>query len=323
MFSLNILKKLFDQIIKISVLAACLTACTQETTSKKIGIIVPIEHQAMNDIVSGFKEALHKSHPNIFFKVANAQGDINLKRAIIQQMKNEHYDVIVPIGTDSSQMTLSMIHDQPIVSLASNITEDERSSLKKCNVAVVHDEISAEQYIQFIHTVYPKIKKISLIHSPSEKIYPEVEKTINVAKKFDMHIVPMMAQTLNDLSIIAKNIPKDAEAIFILKDSVIVSGITTLQKTAEKRHIPLISSDQGSVQNGATVALGVHEREIGEQGGLLAAQILQNKSACQLPIINLTALTIFTNQNSLRLSGLSINPIKNAGLALNYQLETM
>jgi putative ABC transport system substrate-binding protein len=309
------------RLIKMCVLTLFLVSCTQETTSKKVGIIIPIEHQAMNEIVAGFKETLNKTNPDIIYKVANAQGDINLERAIIQQMKNEHYDVIVPIGTDASQMTLSMIHDQPIVSLASSITDHERSSLKKCNVAVVHDEISAEQHIQFIHTVYPSIKKITLIHSPSEKIYPEIEKSINAAKKFNMKITPMMAQTLNDLSIVAKNIPKDAEAIFILKDSLIVNGVTTLQKIAEKRHIPLISSDQGSVENGAIVALGVHEKEIGQQGGLLASQILQAKSACQLPIINMTALTIFTNSNTLKLSGLSIEPIKNAGRVLNYQLE--
>lgn len=289
---------------------------------KKVGIIVPIEHKAMNEIVSGFEDKLTANSPYpLQFKVANAQGDMNLERAIIQQMKAEKYDLIVPIGTDATQMSAAVIQHQPIVSLAASLTQQEREQRKSCNLAVVHDEISSKQLIDFIHMVYPNLTHLVLIHSTSDKIFPEVAAAVAAGKQDGMQIKPMMVPTLNDLYSTANNIPADTQAILVLKDSLIVSGITTLELAAIKHHIPLITSDQGSVQDGAAFALGVHERDIGVEGAQLAASILAGKQACSLPIVEMTKLTVFVNTAALEKENQSLDAIRAAAKKQNYTLE--
>jgi|SRR5579885_320111 putative ABC transport system substrate-binding protein len=303
-------------------LLVILAGCKPSSGEKKIGIIVPIEHKAMNEIVAGFTETLRASTSVPFrIKVANAQGDINLERAIIQQMKNENYDIIVPIGTDATQMSATMIPSQPIVSLAASITQQERVQRKHCNIAVVHDEISADQLIQFIHLVNPQLKRIALIHSASDKVFPEVTAAVAAGKRYGIELKPMMVPTLNELYSTANNIPADMQGILVLKDSLIVSGISTLEITAEKRHIPLITSDQGSVQDGAAFALGVHERQIGTEGAALAADVLNGKPVCSLPMVDMTKLTIFVNKSSLDKEQQSLTAIQTAASKLNYKLE--
>lgn len=299
-----------------------LTGCDSSSNQKKIGIIVPIEHKAMNEIVAGFTETLRENYPvPVKIKVANAQGDINLERAMIQQMRNENYDLIVPIGTDASQMSAAVIKKQPILSLASSLTDKDRKQRKPCNLAVVQDEIPTQKFLSFIHAVYPDLSRLVLIHSTSEKVFPEVQAAIAAGKANGIQVKAMMVPTLNDLYSTANNIPADTQGIIVLKDHLIVSGISTLEITAARRKIPLMTSDQGSVQEGAGFALGVHEREIGVYGAKVAKAILSGVSACDIGIARLTSLTVFINKASLLKENQSLETIQKAAKKLNYAVE--
>lgn len=308
-------------------LCACLalTGCHTSSSQKKIGIIVPIEHKAMDEIVGGFEDTLRAMSPNtdLKFKVANAQGDLNLKRAIIQQMKDEGYDVVAPIGTDATQMTEAMIQHQPVISVAGSMTEQDRAKLKTCNITVVHDEIPAQKILQFIHQVYPDMKQLVLVHSASDKVFPEVEQAVAAGKGLGIAVKPVLVPSLNELYSTASNLPANAQGIFVLKDSLIVSGISTLAATAQSRHIPLITSDQGSVQDSAAMALGVHERDIGVEAGKLAAAILAGKSPCSLPMVEMQKLTVFVNPDALAKEQQSLAAIQSAAKARHYTVETV
>ena len=296
------------------------------TTSKspiKIGIIEPLQHKAMDEIVSGFKQSLSANYKYpVVINIENAQGDANLQRAIIQKMQNANYDMVVPIGVSTTQMTLSMIKKVPVVSLASDFSESDRSKLKNCNIVAIHDEISAKQTINFIHQVYPKINNILLVHSSVDKVLPEVKATQDIAKPFGITVNHVMISNLSELNNATRqSIHDDTQLILVLKDSLIVSGTPTLVKIAIDKKLPLVTSDQGSVQDGATMALGVHEKQIGIDGGKIAASILNGKNICQIPMVDMTKLTVFINKNTLKLTNQNIDTISRASAKLNYPIE--
>lgn len=317
--------KLKHQLLLImAAVVATLTGCDQSPSSKTtIGIIEPLQHKAMTEIVAGFKETLEQQyHQPVNIVVENAQGDANLERAIIQKMRDAQYTMIVPIGVSTTQMTLAMTKQQNVVSLASDLSDTERKKMHPCRAVAVHDEISANQILAFIHQAFPNITHLTLIHSASDKVMPEVEEAIIAAKKYGITLDHRMVSTLPELYTITQSLPASTEGIFVLKDSMIVSGIATLAKTAANRHIPLITSDQGSVQDGAGFALGVHERDIGVIGGQLASAILNGKPICELPIATMQQLTVFINKNALSQSQQNIASIEQAAKALHFHLET-
>lgn len=304
----------------ISLCFIFLSGCKEQSTEPKIGIVIPIEHKALQEIVTGFTTTLSQKKA-VHFKIMNAQGDMNIQRSMIQQLRDQHYQMIVPIATGTSQMTLAMVHTIPIVSLAAELTEADRQKLKNCNIAIVHDEIPPEKSLQFIHTAYPHLTQLTLIHSSADKIFPEVKEAVDAGKKLGIEVKPMMATTLPDLTSISNNLPSTTQGIFILKDNLIASGIATLVKKAKDHHILLITSDQGSVLNGAHFALGVPERKIGEEGAELALQILSGKSPCDLPIKEMTQLTLFINENAFNNKKQSIIELRKAAEKLHYQVE--
>jgi putative ABC transport system substrate-binding protein len=292
----------------------------QDSATITIGIIEPLEHTAMTEIVNGYQETLTKLyHQPVTIKVENAQNDANLERAIIQKMRDANYTLIIPIGVDATEMTLAMAHQQPVVSLASDLSNTDRDKLKPCHVAVVHDEIAVSQLMAFIHAVYPQLTQLTLIHSSANKVLPEVDQAIAAGKQYGITVNHLMVSSLPELYNASNALPSNTQAIFVLKDSLIVSGISTLNKAAADKKIPLITSDQGSVQNGAGFALGVHEREIGVEGAKLSAAILQGKSACSLPIVEMKNLTVFINQKSLQNENQSVDQVMQAAKRLGYQ----
>lgn len=303
-------------------------------TAKKtftIGIVMPMDHAALRDIVAGFKESLTKElnqrqnvttkgRFEIEFKVKNAQGDMNTQRSILQQFQRQKVDLIVPIGTNATQMAVSLVKTQPIVSLAASYAEEARLKEQSKNITGVVDEIGPEKPLEFLSKVLPDLKKITLIYSNTEKVFPEIEAAHKFANAKGIKIQKLMIQALPELYTVSRLIDKDSQAIFILKDHLIVSGIKTLVKASENLNIPLVSSDEGSVKEGAAFSLGVRESDIGVAGGALAAHILSGQDISAVPIKILDNLSVFVNPASCQAQRLDIQRLRSITIKDGYGL---
>lgn len=323
------MKKFFTLIVGVASLLAAVTGiCAGDKSAasapeKTIGIVLPMDHVALRAIVSGFEEAVTKNYPGkVRFEVDNAQHDLNVQRAIIQKFINQKVDLIVPVATATTQMTMNMVRNQPILGLAAMVPDSVRDQNTMANrYTGVRDEIDSAKQVAFIHAILPKVKKITLIYSADDKVIPEASTTIAVAKQNGISVQPLMIQNLSDLYSSSQRIAKDSQAIFILKDNLVVSGITTLVYNANKRHLPLITSDEGTVSSGAATALGVEEKQIGVEGGELAAKILNGQPISQLPIQPMKQLLIFINTQAAAAQGLNIDVIKNYAQQQGYSVK--
>ena len=278
-----------------------------------IGIVLPMEHAALNDVVHGFEQQMKSAYNGpVTYSVQNAHGDMNIQRAILQQFEKQNVAIVVPVGTAATQMALVTNKNQPIVSLAC------LCPTQLPNMTGVRDEVNVETQLNFIHQFDSNVKKITLVYSNSEKVFDDVEKTVTVGKQLGIQVQKLMIQALPDLYTVSKAIDKDSNAIFILKDHLIVNGIQTLAREAEKLHIPVITSDEGSIKSGGSFALSVREQSIGEQGALLAAKILQGADVNTLPIENLQALTVFANIPVLTKADVDVEKLEKQAKTAGY-----
>ncbi len=290
---------------------------------KTIGIVLPMDHVALRAIVAGFEETVTKAYPGkVRFEVENAEHDLNIQRAIIQKFINQKVDLIVPVATSPTQMAIGMVKNQPIVGLAAMVPDSVRDQPGMADrVTAVRDEINSTKQMAFIHALLPNAKKITLIYSADDKVIPEANNAIAVAKQIGITIQPLMVQTLSDLYGASRRIDKDSQAIFILKDNLIASGINTLVYNANKNHIPLITSDEGTVSSGAATALGVEEKQIGIEGGNLAVKILNGQPVSQLPIQEMSQLLVFINTKAAVAQGLDVEAIKRYAQQQNFAVK--
>ncbi|HJD66130.1 MAG TPA: ABC transporter substrate-binding protein [Rickettsia endosymbiont of Bembidion nr. Transversale] len=281
MSSLNLFLRVF------SLLFSLFFTLSIYATQKNVAVIVPLEHVAMTQIVAGIEESLKAIDAKIIVK--NAHADPNILLAIIKQIKDQDIDVIIPIGTSGCQTVISHIPNKPIVCAAAKI-DNKNLPL----VTGVNDEIKITDIINKLSF----LQNITLIYSSSEKVISEVEEMESYAKKNNISLNLKMVQNLNDLPVAVKNAPENTQCFVILKDHLIVSGINILKQEAFKRNIPIIASDEGSVISGASIAVGVQEKDIGFKAGNQAKQILESIAPKDIPFQNMDELTLFVNLKS-------------------------
>ena len=312
----------------LAIASACQANAKTQYKTVTIGIVAPVAIPAMTEIIDGFKEELTSLYPGkIHFLVANAQGDINIQRSILQQFKAKNVDMVVPVGTATAQMADALNTTQPIVALAAEFTSAKRATFRNKNITNILDEVDVAKQLKFIHSAFPKLKKMTLIYSPNDHIFPQVKQASALAKGYGMTIQALMIQGLPQLYTVSKQIDADSQAIFILKDELVVSGINTLVKQAAQRKILLIASDDGSVKSGADFAVGVSERLIGVGGAKLALQVLEGKSAGDIPVKVMTQYHVYVSPayetSKTFAPDFGFNKVKASAQQFSYPVETL
>jgi putative ABC transport system substrate-binding protein len=300
-----------------------LFAIKKKKTGIFVGIIMPINHAALDDITNGFQIELMRllGEDKVRIEVQNAMGDINLQKSSINKFLNDKVDLLVPVTTSTTQMATKLASPaQKILFLAANIPAD--SALAKENPALmgVVDEIPVDLQLSFIEKAMPQLKKLALVYSSSDKVFADVESFIKAASEKGILIQKLMVQNVADLYTVSSRIESDAQAIFILKDNLVASGISTLVQQANERKIPLITSDEGSNKNGGAFAIGVIEADIGRQGAKMAAELLMQGKINGDRIQNLRRILVFINKEACKSQGVDVNNVVNAAALLKLEV---
>lgn len=266
----------------------------------KVGIVMPIEHEALNKISKAFQETV-KKHPlgkNVHFKIANGQGDLQLENTQISQLFSQNYDYVIPISTGSTSRVLAKLMHHPNRSVLALASKDHKTP-KKLNFARVEDEIPMESMFQYLKALIPELKSFAIVYSSSEKIFEEVSDLEQVTKKHGVHLQKLMVHSLHEIPELLPSLKKDNQLIFILKDNLIAHGISMLIPIGKKLGIPLVTSDEGTVREGADLGLGVSEHEIGIQGAKLFLKHLEEKKSFKdMKSIIMERPTLYLNINA-------------------------
>lgn len=297
-------------------------ATTQQPVT--VGIVIPVSVPAMKQIVSGFETTLNKeSKVPVKYLVKNAQGNINIQRSILQELNSPTVSLIAPIGTDASQMAIAMIRNKPIVGIAADHLKEEAKKSNNPNVTGVLSKVAPSERMHFIHKAIPNLKKLTLIYSTDDRIFSQVKQIEAAAKQNHITVQKLMVSQLSDLYTVGKNIDPDSQAIFVLKDELVISGLNTLLQTAQAKHIPVIASDDGSVAKGAAFALGVSEYQTGVDAAKISAQILAGKKAGDIPVHVMKNYFVFLNSNVTAAQGVKEADIRNAAKKLKYTVSVV
>ncbi len=242
-----------------------------------VGIVVPIEHQALTEMVDGFLKKINSFELDkpVRVVVQNANGSSSEMRAIVESFKSSSFDVIIPVTASATMLAVGLEQKTPIIGLASRPNVVDRRVAK--NLVTICDEVSPCLHAEFIKAAFPFCNKICVLHSCSEYILDDVKELTIAAKELGVAVEGFMVQSLVDLSAQLQHLPQDCDVIFILKDSLMASAASMISSAAKKLKKPFVSVDQGSAKIGSGLAMGVVEREVGEVGAECVARILKKQ----------------------------------------------
>jgi putative tryptophan/tyrosine transport system substrate-binding protein len=161
--------------------------------------------------------------------------------------------------------------------------------------------------LQWLKRVDPRVKTVYLpytsVDASAQASLKQIEEAARVLG-IRLQLKPVLS--LEDIQRAAREIPPGVDAIFLPNDSRIEGQIDLFVENALRRRLPLCPPSGIQVEKGALVTYGFNHRNIGEQAGRLAAEILQGTKPGDLPV-ETAANILILNLRTAQAIGLNID----------------
>lgn len=322
-------KPTFAKLIGVSLLSAVLFGCggdkapTEQKTetpaatadAKTVAITAIVEHPSLDAVRKGAIEALaqegYKEGQNLTVNFQSAQGNMGTAGQIAKQFAADNPDAIIAIATPSAQAVVSATTTVPVVFSA--VTEPVEAKLVSkldgsgTNVTGASDVLPLEPQVVLIKELLPNVKNIGFVYSPGEVNSTVTLKNLKaVAQTQGVTIVEAPAQKSSDIAMAAQSLVGKVDMIYTSTDNNVVNAYEALAKVAKEGKIPLVSSDPGVIDRGASVVLGVNYHQLGVETGKITARIFKGEKAGDIPVYSASELDLFVNKKNASEQGLTV-----------------
>ncbi|HHV17366.1 MAG TPA: ABC transporter substrate-binding protein [Thermoanaerobacterales bacterium] len=307
-------------IICLLIIMSVLTGCgkTIEKEAINIGINQLVEFDALDQCRDGFIQALedngYTDGKNIKIDYQNAQGEMNIAQTISKKFASDKKDLIFAIATPSAQASYNTTKDIPI--LISAVTDPVKAGIVESmdkpgtNVSGTSDYLPVEKQLDLMKKLLPNIKKIGVLYNTSEvNSEVQVDELKNAA--VDYEIITMGITSTNEVNNAINSLVKKIDVLFVPTDNLVVSSLPIIVRSTLQEKIPIIASEQGSVENGALATAGINYYKLGYETGKMAVEILKGAEISNMPLKISEETDIFINEDTLKALGIPAPSIEN------------
>lgn len=316
------LRKVFAVMAAV-VMTAGVAACsssTEESSSgdsgdkTKIGIVQMADNGAFTDMREGFIAQMNAKgydDSNTEFIYKNAQGDASNLNTICQQMVSDGVDLVATIATPATQAMVNMKSDIPVVFISvsdpvgAGILSDMNAP--ENNATGTSNAIPVEDIFGLADELTPGIEKYGILYTSGEV---NAVNTANSAKEYldaaGIGYEEIVVTNSSEVQQAAQQLCSECDAIFVPNDSVIQSAMPVVTAAAREAKVPVYGSSAVMVDEGAFATVAVSDTEIGAASADMAVEILQGKTAAEVPSVVVPATATIINKTTMEALGIAV-----------------
>lgn len=292
------LRKYFVAISAATALA--LTACggaegdpeapTGDATLE-IGIVQYVSHDALDAVQAGFiaelEAAGYVDGDTINLEIQNPEADQATLTQVANQFAQDEKDLVLAIATPAAQAVAQVIPEQPVVFAA--VTDPVAAELVASwdapggNVTGVSDMNPVDGQLELLLEIAPDVESVGIVYSSGE-INSEVQVEAAEAAAAELGITIEKAAVSNSSEVQQAAESLDVDAFYVPTDNNVVAAIEALLQVAESKSLPVVSSDEGSVERGAIASLTVDYEQQGRDAATMAIEILDGSNPGELAV---------------------------------------
>ncbi|AIL12744.1 hypothetical protein IM40_03120 [Candidatus Paracaedimonas acanthamoebae] len=282
-----------------------------------IAITQIVAHPAIDAIREGASKALEeaglKKEKDFKWIYKNAQGNQSINIQIAQKLIGMRPKVILAISTPSAQAIMANMKSEGIPLVFGAVSDPVKSKVVSTleknagTVTGVSDAPPLTAQILLIQTMVPHLKNLGVLYNPSEI------NSVNTLNTLKHHLVGkginLIAAPVVNSSILlgaAQKLVGQVDAIYIPQDNMIISAIEALIRLQAQHKLPIFTSDQGSVQQGALACVGINYFESGKVAGEMILKILNGEKAGSIPTHFPNSVEVYLNMKVLHKLGLKL-----------------
>lgn len=249
-----------------------------------------------NETVAGFKEAMttlgYREGGEVDYLSSGPVGSIDRLDEVIGAHLQASPALIFVSSTPAAQAVKRLTearHAPPVVfapvndPLDAGIVPDLRHP--GGHITGIRLPTGDDLRLQWLRRLAPGVKRVYLPYTADDKsALSSLEQASFAAEKLGLTLLPQPVPGAADIAGVIEAMPRDADAIFLPRDSRIGAGIADFVALAERRRLPISTPSLQQTRAGALFSYGFVHREIGQQAAQLADQILKGAPAGDLPV---------------------------------------
>ncbi len=307
------MKKVISVILVVFVLALsslALYSCGNKKPT--IGIIQFGSHASLNNCYDGVIAGLEESGIKLDdynIELVNSNFDSQLSQTQANSFVNSKAKVIIAIATPSAVAAATASDGEiPVVYCA--ITDGSVMNNYK-NITGSSDIPNFDKQLEVVTGVMGKSDlKIGVLFSTEESSSPiQVANLKKAAEKYDgMEILDSAVADINTIDAkVNELINRGVDCFVNLLDNTVVGKLETniLPITNEKK-IPVFGSEIEQVKVGCAASASIEYIDVGRAAGKAAAEILNGKSASDIPVATITDPKNYYNSKVCETLGLKV-----------------
>lgn len=301
-------------------LTACGGATTEgETTAPEgdtpleIGIVQYVSHDALDAVQTGFiaelEAAGYTDGDTINVEVQNPEADQATLTQIANQFAQDEKDLVLAIATPAAQAVAQVIPEKPVVFAA--VTDPVAAELVASweapggNVTGVSDMNPVDGQLELLLEIAPDVESVGIVYSSGE-INSEVQVEAAEAAAADLGLTIEKAAVSNSSEVQQAAESLDVEAYYVPTDNNVVAAIEALLQVAETNQVPVVSSDEGSVERGAIASLTVDYEQQGRDAAKMAIEILEGGNPAEMAVRVQEEFMLSINEGAAERMGITI-----------------
>lgn len=244
---------------------------------RKIAILLPISHPALEEIKDGFLQTLSEV-VEVQCDIFNGNGDRLLMLSQAEEALSKKYDLICAIAAAPflivQEVAKQRKNNTPLIGCAVDQELITEINTPDRTFVIIDDIYDFKKQLEALLTV-TATKRIILPYYSTPGLEKQVEQLKTTCKALDINLKAVKIYSPNELyTNVDALLSNEPEIIMTLKDNVVVSAIESLINIARRKHKTLYVSDLNSVDKGAAIGFGVSEYAIGATGAQKAIDIL-------------------------------------------------
>lgn len=293
------MKKLQKLILAMVALALVIVSSTTtkevfaQEDSLDVAVVQLVTHSSLDDIRQGVYDGLaehgYTEGENLTINYQNAEGDLNILSTIAQSVVAEEPDMIFAITTPVAQAFQNVTSDIPIIMtgvtdpVSAGIVDDLENPGE--NITGASDAVPYEDQFELLLQLQPDVQKVGMIYTTSEdNSLAETEQAAAVAEEMGLEVqIEGIASTM-DMQLVAQTLASEVDAIYVGSDNTIASAFETLLDATDAAGIPVFTTVDVMVGQGALSAVAINQKDIGLLAADVAKEIIDGANPGETPV---------------------------------------
>ncbi len=308
----------------LSLSALLLAACTPTTPPQQQAdggagedVLVCISqitsHPVFDDIVTGIKEHFGTEGLQVRYDIQNAQGDANVNQAIAQKFADGDCDIVMPLGTQSSQAIVHLIKDTPVVfgAVTDPVAAELVASLESpgANVTGTSDITLYKEALQLLLQLAPNVKTVGTVVNPGEvNSQSALAQTKTIAGDMGLTVVIAPANSGSEVQGATRAIAGVVDAFLMLPDNTVLAAQEAMIGVTIEAKKPFVTLDQSGVEKGALASVGTNYVMVGKRTAEVAMRVLGGESPGSIPVLGVTDADLYLNMKTADALGITFPP---------------